>query len=252
MNNNRENTATLKIEITIPVYNEESSLKEKVIELYNYLSCFIEYEIIIVIADNGSTDNTQAIGEQLSADFPTIKYLAVGQKGVGLALKQSWSRSDADIIACMDLDLSTDVNHIPEAIRYLVNHAYDIVYASRLATKSRVIGRGLKREISSRSFNFIIRNYLGVKISDAMCGFIFLKRSYFDILVKGTKNDKWFFQAEILVVSEWLNLKMKELPVVWKDDPNSKVKVVPLAIEYLKAMYSLRKLKHSIINDTGI
>lgn len=252
MNNNRENSVPLKIEITIPVYNEELSLKDKVMELYHYLSFFIDYELIIVIADNGSTDNTAAIGKQLSADFPSIKYLAVGQKGVGLALKQSWSRSDADIIACMDLDLSTDINHIPEAISYLVNHSYDVVYASRLAPNSRVIGRSLKREISSRSFNFVIRNYLGVKVSDAMCGFIFLKRSYFDVLLKGAKNNKWFFQAEILIVSEWLKLKMKELPVVWKDDPNSKVKIIPLAIEYLKAMYSLRKLKNTIINDTRI
>jgi len=240
----------LKIEITIPVYNEETSLQNKIMELHGYLSSVSEDPITIVIADNGSTDTTPVIGMQLAEQNPAIKYLGIGQKGVGLALKQSWNQSDADVIACMDLDLSTDIRYIPQAIKAVTSEGYDVVYASRLTKQSKVEGRSIKREISSRSFNFIIRNYLHVEVSDAMCGFIFLKGSKLSTLIKnGAQNNKWFFQAEILIVSDWLKLRMKELPVVWKDDPNSKVRVIPLAIEYLKAMYSLKKFKHNIKND---
>ncbi|MCB0620017.1 MAG: glycosyltransferase family 2 protein, partial [Saprospiraceae bacterium] len=110
---------------------------------------------------------------------------------------------------------------------------------------SRVIGRTLKREISSRAFNRILRWYLQVGFSDGMCGFKFLKRSHFDALhAGGARNDGWFFSTELLVVAEWLELKLYELPVQWTDDTSSsRVQILPLAKRYLAAMRDLKRMK---------
>jgi len=59
-----------------------------------------------------------------------IKYLAIGEKGVGLALKSSWKQSQADILSCMDLDLSTNIRHIPEAIDFIIKNQCRLVKAS--------------------------------------------------------------------------------------------------------------------------
>ena len=146
----------------------------------------------------------------------------------------------ADIVGCMDLDLATDLEHIPEVLAAFEQGA-DVVYGTRLHKKATVVGRTLRREAVSRTFNFIVRHYLGVTISDAMCGFEFLRRPlYPKLAAAGAASDGWFFSAEVLVVAQWQGMTVVELPVHWTDSPTSKVRISSLSLEYLKAMRILR------------
>lgn len=236
----------ITFEITIPVLNEEKRLEKGVLTLNTF--CMKEFpdssHWTIVIADNGSTDKTREIAESLVAEHKEIKYIRLDKRGVGLALKTSWRQSGADIIGSMDLDLSTDLKHLPEALSAISERDYDLVYGTRLHKDSEVTNRSLKREIVSRVFNFFMQTYMRVTVSDGMCGFTFFKRPFLKKLIEnGAESDRWFFQAEILVVSEWLGLKIYELPVHWTDDKNSKVRIFSLMLEYLKAMKKL-KMKH--------
>lgn len=236
-------------EITIPVLNEEATLKRNVLTLYDF--CKNNFgdsgRWQIVIADNGSMDNTREIGNNLASDFGQIKYFRLDKRGVGLALRKSWENASADIIGSMDLDLSADLKHLPEALSLVSEKGYDLVYGTRLHRDSKVTGRSLKRDIASKAFNSILRHYLNVSLTDAMSGFAFLKRSFLrELVAHGATSDGWFFQAEILVVSEWLGLNVSELPVEWTDDANSKVRIFPLMLEYLGAMMTLRKNYYSI------
>ena len=80
-----------------------------------------------------------------------------------------------------------------------------------------------------------------------MCGFKFIKKELFNNLVQyGANSTGWFFSTEILIVGEWLEYNVMELPVKWSDSQGSHVKVIPLAIEYLKAM---KKLKNRLQNN---
>jgi glycosyltransferase involved in cell wall biosynthesis len=236
--------------IAIPVLNEERGLKRGILTLNEF--CMKKYPDLdqweIDIADNGSTDKTQEIAEVLAAEYKNIKYIRLTKKGVGLALKTSWGKSNADVIGSMDLDLATDLKHLPEALSAIFDEDYDLVYGTRRHKDSKVIGRSLKREIVSRTFNFILQTYMGVSVSDSMCGFTFFKRPYLERLIEnGAESDRWFFQAELLIVSEWLGLNMYALPVHWTDDQNSKVKILSLMLEYLEAMKNLKKKRSSII-----
>jgi len=237
----------MTFDVTIPVLNEEPTLERQVKILHAFLKEHFptENQWRIVIADNGSTDRTFEIAERLSNETPEIAVVKVPRKGVGLALKTSWGQSQADIVGYMDLDLATDLSHFLETYDAIANKDYDIVYATRLHAKSKVIGRTLKREIASRGFNFILRTYLGVHFSDGMCGFKFLKRSvYHKLYENGAQNDGWFFSTELLVVSEWLGLKIYELPVQWTDDvSSSRVEIIPLAKRYLRDMQRLKEKK---------
>jgi len=235
----------MTFDVTIPVLNEEASLSQNVRILHAFLKeHFLEPgQWRIVIADNGSTDKTPEIGHQLTTEFPEVAFLKVPKRGVGLALKTSWGQSQADIVGYMDLDLATDLAHFPEAYKAIAHQNYDIVYATRLHRRSKVIGRTLKREIASRVFNLLLKIYLGIRFSDGMCGFKFLKRSVYDALYDGgAQNDGWFFSTELLVVSEWKSLKVFELPVTWTDDTSSsRVQVIPLAKKYIADMRALRR-----------
>ena len=78
-----------KLDIALPVLNEESILKKNVMFLYQFLDkslSDIEWKIIIV--DNGSSDSTQSLGEYLSKEKPNIEYIRLEERGRGRALKK--------------------------------------------------------------------------------------------------------------------------------------------------------------------
>lgn len=235
----------MTFDVTIPVLNEEATLEKNVRILYDFLKMHFpaEKDWQIVIADNGSTDQTLSIAQALSSEILPVKVVTVPKKGVGLALKTSWGQSGADIVGYMDLDLATDLPHFLEAYKAIAKKNYDLVYGTRLHPSSQVVGRTFKREVSSRVFNWMLRTYLGVRFSDGMCGFKFLKRSVYPRLFEGgAQNDGWFFSTELLTIAEWLNLRIYELPIKWTDDvSSSRVKIVPLAKKYLRSMYDLKK-----------
>ena len=237
----------MTFDITIPVLNEEATLDQQVRTLHSFLVQHFtdRSRWRIVIADNGSTDHTRSIAAALSDEFPEVQLVAVPEKGVGLALKTSWGQSTADIVGYMDLDLATDLRHFPQAINALTTEGFDFVYGTRLHRRSRVIGRTLKREITSRVFNLILKLYLGTRFSDGMCGFKWLHRKHVAPLMEaGAVSNGWFFSTELLALAEWKGLKMCELPVVWTDDTSSsRVRIAPLAKQYLAAMKVLKKRK---------
>ena len=235
-------------EITVPVLNEEQILDRNIKILHKYLSDnILSYSWNIIIADNGSTDRTENIGMSLTNYSDLIKYVRIEEKGVGGALKKSWAQSNASIIGFIDLDLAVDLKYIEKAINAIHQVNYDIVYGTRLHRDAEVIGRSLKREIISRLFNSILKKYLGTGISDGMCGFKFLKRGIFNNLVQyGANSTGWFYSTEIVIVGEWLGYNIMELPVKWSDSQGSHVKVIHLAIEYIKAM---KKLKNILQNN---
>ena len=235
----------MTFEVTIPVLNEADTLVRQVETLHAFLDEHFPDpdQWRIVIADNGSMDDTRELAQDLSRDYDRIGWVSVPRRGVGLALKTSWGQSQADIVGYMDLDLATDLPHFLEAYQAIAVAQYDLVYGTRLHPRSRVIGRPFKREVASRVFNFILKAYLGARFSDGMCGFKFLRRAILpDLLAGGARSDGWFFSTELLTVAEWQNRKLFELPVRWTDDvSSSRVEILPLARQYLRAMAELRR-----------
>mgnify|MGYP000246128367 CR=1 FL=1 len=237
----------MTFDVTLPVLNEEATLDRQVRILHNFLcNNFPERnQWRIVIADNGSTDNTRHLAAALCDEFAEIQLLRVSEKGVGLALKTSWTQSKADIVGYMDLDLATELRHFPQAYNALATEGFDLVYGTRLHKKSRVRGRTLKREITSRIFNFMLKTYLGTHFSDGMCGFKWLRREHVASLMEaGAISNGWFFSTELLALAEWKGLKMCELPVIWSDDTtSSRVNISLLARQYIAAMRVLKERK---------
>lgn len=237
----------MTFDVTIPVLNEEKTLDQQVRTLHGFLSHHFpdKSQWQIIIADNGSTDNTPHIAAALGDELPEIKLVKVPERGVGLALKTSWAQSRADMVGYMDLDLATDLQHFIQAYNAIATEGFDLVYGTRLHPKSRVVGRTLKREITSRIFNTILKVYLGTRFSDGMCGFKWLRREYVRPLMDGgAVSNGWFFSTELLTIAEWKGLKMCELPVKWTDDAaNSKVNIPRLARQYLTAMAELKRRK---------
>lgn len=231
----------LKVDIMLPVYNEEEDLKKSVIKLRKFLikaGFSDKYQYKIKILDNASKDNTLQIAKNLSKKYQEVSYISINRKGRGRALKKAWRESSADIISYMDIDLSTGLNAFPIMISALEN-GFDIAFGSRLLPNSR-IKRSLKREILSRGYNFLLRLILRIHFSDAQCGFKGITRKAAKALLPKIKDNEWFFDTELLVLAEKSGYRLFEIPVGWIEDPKSTVKISQTILNYLKSIFRMR------------
>ena len=229
------------LDIIIPVLNEERALPQSIPVLHAHLSAhFGDYDWRIVIADNGSEDATPEVSQRLSREFPGVSPFRLEQRGRGLALRTAWLASEADIVAYMDVDLSTDLAALRPLVDAVGEGGCDIAIGSRLIKGARVERRPLKREITSRGYSLLFRSMFFTGFRDAQCGFKAVSRRAVDALVPLIKNNRWFFDTELLILAEANGFKIREIPVHWTDDPDTRVKILGTAIEDVKGLLRLR------------
>lgn len=233
------NPRTLTVDIVLPVLSEAHVLERSVTKLYKYLASNLPYKWRIIIADNGSTDGTAAIARRLAETFE-IRLLQLPEKGRGCALKQAWVSSKADILAYMDIDLSTNLDSFKPMIAPLITGDAGLATGSRLMKQSRTT-RGFKREFISRCYNRIIRTTMKTKFVDAQCGFKALRRDVAQKLLPHIKDTAWFFDTELLVKAEYNGYKIHEEPVEWIEDTDSRVDVVKTATDDIKGLSRVRQ-----------
>lgn len=235
----------MKINITIPCYNEEKILKENAIILFNFLNKnIIEDQWQIIIADNNSTDNTEEIAKELEDRFKQIKYFFIPQKGKGLAIQSGWKNFDADIYIFMDADLAVDLEALPKLISAIKEEHYDIAIGSRFHKQS-VVKRSIARKIISRIYKAIKKIITNSDIMDLPCGFKAVNKEIITKVLPQIKNSDWFFDSEFVILSESYGYKIKEIPVKWKDirenGDKSRVRTISLGFNYIKNLIALRK-----------
>lgn len=228
------------VEIVVPVYNEEKQLEESFSTLADYTKSpeCAPYRITLTIADNASTDSTPRIGRALEKREKNIKYLRIDKKGRGEALLTAWKGSQAQILAYMDVDLSSDLSSLVKLLQ-AISQGADIAIGSRLAKGARVEGRTLVREVMSRGYNLLIRLLFRVEFKDAQCGFKAISKRAFRALAPLIQNRNWFFDSEMLIIASRAGMKIVEVPISWKDDPTSTVKIAKTAKEDILGLLSL-------------
>lgn len=232
--------AVPSVDVVIPVYNEVGVLKASVEQTVALFAQHPEFEWRLVIADNGSQDGTGALARQLEEQYPQVRALILTVKGRGLALREAWMQSAADIVTYMDVDLSTDLRHLPEIVDLVARGACDVAIGTRLARGAQT-RRSLKREITSRGYVMLIRaTFPRLRISDAQCGFKALNRKAVTALVPRIQNRMWFFDTELLILAHRNGYRIRELPVRWVEDPDTKVKILKTAAEDIRGLLRMR------------
>jgi putative flippase GtrA len=228
----------LDVEIVIAVYNEERVLSASIRRLHHFLAHRLPFSWRLTIADNASTDRTPEIARALAAELPAVRMLRLEQKGRGRALRAAWSRSNARVVAYMDVDLSTDLAGLLPLIAPLLSGHSDVAIGSRLARGARVT-RGAKREFISRSYNRILHASLRARFSDAQCGFKAVRSDALRELLVHVRDESWFFDTELLILAQRRGLRIYEVPVDWVDDSDSRVDIVSTALADLRGVARL-------------
>ena len=234
------NVGHAAVEIVVPVFNEERDLAASIRRLQKFLSSSFPFSALVTIADNGSTDGTWATATALAGWLPGVRALRIPEAGRGRALQKVWSASDAEVVAYMDVDLSTDLSALLPLVAPLLSGHSDLAIGTRLSGTARVV-RGVKRELISRSYNAILHAVLATRFSDAQCGFKAIRTDRARALLPYVRDTAWFFDTELLVLAERVGLRIHEVPMDWVDDPDSRVDIVATAAGDLRGVARLAR-----------
>ncbi|MCA1738362.1 MAG: glycosyltransferase family 2 protein, partial [Actinobacteria bacterium] len=229
----------VSVEVVVPVYNEQDALPKSIPALCAYLETYFPYRWSVVIADNASTDATLAVAEGLAAGDPHVSVLPLDEKGRGRALKAAWSASEADVVAYMDVDLSTNLWSFLPLVAPLATGHSDLAIGSRLL-RGAMVTRQWKRELISRCYNLLIKAMFRNRFSDAQCGFKAIKRGVAQELLPQVEDGQWFFDTELLLLAEEQGYRVSEVPVDWIEDLDSRVDVASTALKDVKGLLRVR------------
>ncbi|MDD5145825.1 MAG: glycosyltransferase family 2 protein, partial [Candidatus Pacebacteria bacterium] len=216
----------MHLSVIIPAYNEEKRLPKTLEEIDKYLSKQnYDYEIIVV--SDGSKDKTAEVIEKCKMQIANLRLIAnVENHGKGYVVRQGMLGAKGDYRLFTDADNSTSIDQV-EKMWPEFEAGYDIVIGSRDAKgavldppqpwlRQIILGEGFKL------FRKLVIDLWG--ISDTQCGFKgFTKKAAEDIFPK-CKIDRFAFDPEILILAKKFGYKIKEIPVLWKNDLESKVK----------------------------
>ena len=245
----------MKIDILFPVLNEHLRLERGIRKTVEYLQEQKEAfqkraSFVLTIVDNGSDDDTPEIGKRLEEEFSKtdqsylkVRYCRIEERGVGIAFRTGVEMSEGDVVGYMDIDLSTDIDYLRTAVDIFEKRS-DIMYinASRFSKESDVSGRKWYRKITSQGLLVLLKGVFGMKCSDAICGFTFVRKPVAEKLVRECSDEKgWFYMIEFLLRAERNGVSIYDMPVKWVEDYDTTVNVPKTIKNYLKNIYALRR-----------
>jgi glycosyltransferase involved in cell wall biosynthesis len=213
------------IEVTaiIPVFNDRLALEQAIPQSIKALSN-LSKNFELIIAEDGSTDGSAEFVHQYQQKDPRIHLLHHDERlGRGRALNQAINQAAGSIVCYYDVDLATDMQHLPELIN-AIRDGYDVATGSRLLPRSDIKRTG-GREVASRTYNLLVRIILGSSVNDHQCGFkAFNKQQILSIIPK-IKSNHWFWDTELLVRCQRNGYQLKEFPVQWRAGRGTTVKL---------------------------
>jgi glycosyltransferase involved in cell wall biosynthesis len=230
------------VDIAIPVHNEERTLEACVRTLHAYLASEPAFRWRITIVNNASEDATSMVGRRLARDLDGVRFVYIDEKGRGGALRTAWTVSDADVVAYMDVDLSTGLAALAPMIETVVSGEADIAIGSRLI-RGADVSRSLGRECISRGYNLLLHGALQTRFRDAQCGFKALRAQVARQLLPMVRDQGWFFDTELLVLAQRAGLRIREVPVTWIEDPDSRVDIPRTAMTDLRGVMRMRRTR---------
>lgn len=229
------------LSVVIPLYNEEKRVNNLTQIMSHLKKQKFKWEVIVV--NDGSTDKTikklKILKNKLK--FKILSYYP--NTGKGFAIKTGMLSATGKHRLFLDIDLSTPIEELDKFLPFLKK--FDIVIGSRKMKSSNIVVRQpLARELLGKMFTLLSQKMLQMRVSDFTCGFkCFSKKAAEKIFAKQSIH-RWGFDSEILYIGKTKRYSIKEVPVIWKNDPRTRVKFPQDIVNSLTELIKIRLNSH--------
>jgi dolichyl-phosphate beta-glucosyltransferase len=228
------------LSIVIPAFNEQARLPRTVLEIIGWCAIRnLDFELII--ADDGSQDETLALGRLFEESDMRVRALSCPHMGKGAAVRMGILNAKGRFVLFMDADGATPLNEIPKLLASM-EQGYDVAIGSRVAKCPGTVEvkTSLHRRVIGRVFAFIVGLFAIEGIADTQCGFKMFRREAAMAVFSRQKIAGFAFDAEILFLARRLSLSIAEIPVNWVAQPGSKVRLVTDSLKMLRDILYIR------------
>lgn len=231
------------LSIVIPAYNEARRLPGTLEQLGAFCEAHPgEVEVLVVVEK--SSDATLELARKGAARFPCWKIIANEEhRGKGYAVRQGLLQAEGDILFFMDADLSVPLGEVIEFTRFFEEHPeVDVIFGSRKHPESRITRRQSHlREQMGEAFNAVVRRLAGIGIRDTQCGFKAFRKAAARAIFSRQKLDGFAFDVEVWLLAQRLGLRVVERPVEWRDEPDSRVRIVRDSLRMLRDVVAIKR-----------
>lgn len=229
------------ISIIIPCLNEEKRIAPTLSAIDEYLKTKKHYESEILVVDNGSTDTTKEIVKEKMKEIPNLKLVERHSHGKGYAVKEGMLLAQGDLRLFTDADNSTDITQLEKLLPYA--HDNDVIISSRKAPGAVILNpQPRHRVFLGNLFQLLVKIIVPIRVYDTQNGFKLFTREAAEKLFRNQTIFYWAFDVEILAVADRVGLKIKEVPIVWRDDNRSAMRLkgmVRMLIEVISIRFRL-------------
>lgn len=222
------------------MYNESGIIANTAIELHNYMSSHYGDDYEIIFSDDGSRDNSAQIVHSLN--LPHVKIVGYNKNcGKGCAVRHAVLASKGEIVLFTDADLAYGLDVIDSAIAVLENKECDVLVASRAKHRDGYAGYTPIRKLASKTYLKILNLFVGIKISDAQCGFKGFCGDVGRKLFYLCQTDNFAFDLEVILLAQKMGMHIYEMPAAIINHRESKVNLIKDAPKMLKEALLIKK-----------
>lgn len=241
----------MRVSVAVPAHNEAACLDQNVRTLA--ASCarlFGDGAWTVVVAENGSTDDTAAIAERLVAELPCVRAVTTPHAGKGAAILAAWDAFPADVYAFTDADLSAHPDDLAKLVAALGRA--DVAIGSRVHPESATV-RGWPRAVASTAFNALVRVVLRQPHRDHQCGLKAVRASALATLRPCLSESGFLFDTELIAFARAAGLRVEDVPIRWEEQRTtgrrSTVKFVRSAARMAFGLWRLRRrIRRFLVN----
>lgn len=239
------------LSLIIPAYNEAHRLPATLGQIRDHRATWgFDFEVIVVVEP--STDGTYAIAEAERSALNELVVIANPvHRGKGFAVRTGVLQARGELIFFTDADLSTPLGDLDRALARLeADDAVDVIIGSRQHPDSLILQhQNPIRELLGKTFNRLVRGFAGLGITDTQCGFKGFRRQPARAIFGRQKTDGFAFDVEVLLLARAMNFSVVEMPVNWRNSPESRVRVISDSIGMLRDLVRIKRLVRATMNE---
>lgn len=236
------------LSVIVPAYNEERRLPGSLESIFSYLA-LQPYRSEVIVVDDGSKDRTSDIAESVGRKhkIPLRILKNESNQGKGYSVRRGLLEAKGRICLFSDADLSTPIEEF-EKMKEHLDGGWDIAIGSRGLSESKVeIHQSWYRETMGKTFNILVRLITVGGLHDTQCGFKAFRSEFVKQVCPRLRIDGWAFDVELLMAAQMGGYRIKEVPVRWRNDENTRVNAV---VDSTKMFLELLKIRWMAVRGT--